>query len=514
MISLRTILHTRQEDPSLKGFIQDISSQLRHNTLDDFVQAILSYCQNDNSVFSDLTVDREMFAVKAREFHLRTGTLTDSVKANLARLASGDKIILFAHQPNLFMSLKVAASFFLMHSITDKLKEDFDFTVVPIYLIVDQDDATDRRFRVAHFPDFRRKNGTLYLSGIQGSLRKSQQMWQVEKPPEETLESWITQLRHSVHQMASVTRSYLGKEKFALLQGTIHENLAKLEILVRTAYSDSSSLAELGAMFLSKLVNGVWGNGTLFVQAHSLQGYLFPAISWILERQKHISEAISIASLGIEEAGFKTGFLRAHDNDTQIWFNCEVCSSRATLRVKDNGFFVADNQNTENCHQFHFKSREELLSVKHKLAPKVVADNLLDIIALTKAGGIGYIGQIEHVLISNYVATRVGLQPPPQILFSPKYINPGLVELYYYIQARGGVEISRGAYQAVNDSVNGNSSIIYYLITQDFNEFFRGWTASFLKGHPPNGIHFSTFNPAFLEKQEQNELYNVTLNAV
>lgn len=440
-----------------------------------------------NTGIDGLNLDRATLASISSKFHEKAGTLTEQVRSNLEGIACGNYLLLIPHQPNIFTSLGTLCPFIFLDSLATIIEDIYSIPTAQVYLIVDYDDCADRRFRTANFPDVTRKNGVFSLTGNVPRHVHGAPMWTVTKPSQNLLDNLLNQIQNSVEQQLAIIRKAGICRYYLDYRDRVRANIDRVSAIAREAYQLASTYAEFNSFFVSKIVNQCWNQRISFVPGHELQTHLAPAKKWIFEHASQIQDQIIQARSEIIQCGYKCSLNQSQDSETHLWYYCKECQRRFATRTDGNLWLVdSECKNSLDCIKPRTINKANLSSIGDRLLPKVVADNLIDIISLNKIGGSGYIGQAEHLLISNNVASTLGLQPPPQLIFAPHWQQFGLAELSYYCTKPTKDSRLGCAEEAVAYSYQGKASILYYLLSHGIEELRDGWFQYYSSDGFPN----------------------------
>jgi len=449
----------------------EMTEPLMAKTPAELASRIAQYIRMNGNYIHQPHLKGEWLATLAYEFHRNAGTLTPGVETTIQYLGGEYPRIIIAHQPNLFPSLRVIAPFILLDVVDRVLASQYSIPSTPIYLIVDYDYADDRRFKTAHIPDMFRRFGSLALSNGVPPRQRKQVMWVLEKPPRAILQRWIYEIKNWInnHIMHLYKAGILSAKKKKILYEYIFTNLHIIEADLLEAWNRSSSLVEFNSIFLSRIVNLRFSSNICFIPGHLMHRKNGQMFQWIANLTKKITEHASEAVAILRRNKYRTtSHFPPKATETLLWYICPYCNKRFVLKKSENLL-----QTSHFCSAF-LKDISLCIPIESlhqcdRIYPKVLADNLLDIIALRKVGGTGYLGQAEHVLISNYIAHAFGLPVPPQIIFAIEGLYYGLNEVCWLaLQDKHNVPEERSV-RACSMSFQGRASILYYALSLGFN---------------------------------------------
>ena len=103
--------------------------------------------------------NRELLRKVITKFHAKAGTLNENTKNQIDSLSNERlKIIVGIHQPNLFAFSGVFKKIVLLESLANHSKSK-NYTIVPLFLIIDHDFMDDKWMHVAKLPSIRNATG-------------------------------------------------------------------------------------------------------------------------------------------------------------------------------------------------------------------------------------------------------------------------------------------------------------------------------------------------------------------
>lgn len=429
-------------------------------------------------------VDRIELRKIAEQFHNQAGTLTPEVKKNIQLFADNAPILRIAHQANTFASLNIFSQFVFLDQIAHNLSSDHSILPCQIYIYIDYDLASDRRFRVSHFPDVDRNDGSLSLSSVASSdFRKLGRA--VDKPSQEKIKAWIKSLDELVKRDLAILRRGRIPE---IIPDQLYERLKGIETEIWEAYDRSQSLSEFNAIFLSRIVNLHWKIPIAFFPSTLIVPRMKRHYEFLLQQYPMIVDSVNeiLSTLGQRNIAVPET-LRQSLDIFPIWYICPSCLTRILLTLSSRTSLDVKGvcRTCKAPYRFTLGSyaNPDLEPIYERMAPKVLFDDLLDIVGLVISGGTGYIGNAQHVVISNLIAARSGWNVPPETLWRMRGIYYGLAE------CRSAQMLISGKNQALPARAEmalqlvffGRASILYYILSQGFNELCQ-----ILKNHFDN----------------------------
>lgn len=495
MHRIRDLITNKQLSTSLPPAVAEMLQPVQLTSVSELSSALNDHiASNSAPTLGAISVGRDLLADNAQKFHAKAGTLTESVQDNINKLRTGNSFLLLPHQPNLFLSLKVAVSFLSLCVVAEDLLNRYGRDVSLVYLIIDHDVATDRRFKVAHLPDIYRRTGTLSLSIESSGILNDTPMWFLPLPSRRQLEMWLSLLDNYVNSTLSHIKKsgFFEPPSFRNYAQKMSNNHKLVRTLVLESYDRAQTLVEFNSIFTSRLVNDLWNLPIAFVGAHSLHQNMEPAFLWILENRSNIrgyaKEGLAILSEVTNPKKFQLGA-----GETFLWYVCDRCQRRWSLISEGNQLSIDESVYLHSCADT-LNLEKTVRTGLQSFAPKVLVDNMLDTLALGKSGGVGYIGQVDHLILSDYILRSLGTKPPPEAMLESRIIAPLIAEIcaisLYGEDLSSQVLLRPGLNQALKYSHTGSASVLYYLISMGFQELKHVWERYYRSNHNMHDINY------------------------
>jgi hypothetical protein len=440
---------------------------------------IHNYIQLKPHGFLEQPIDCNSMSEIAYNFHVKAGTLTENVKANIERIRLNAPRIRMAHQTNLFLSMAVTGQLVLLNETARYLHEHHQIQSAQLYIALDYDIAEDSRFRVSHYPDAIRIDGSIKLSGAVTQDYRNKPMWAVPKPTQSVVSEWLNQIETSINENLIVLKKYNIPERE---RGGIKSNFKKVSYAVQESLDRADSLIEFNAFFLSKIVNSFWNLPTAFITGSKIQPLMKNGYEFVLQLNDKINEATLDAQQFFTNQGvILKGNTKDPRNSFPIWYVCSKCQERLEL-IKDENSLHKVRASRKDCGcnlEFDFGTVESpnLVQIASNMTPRIILDNLLDVVSLGIVGGSGYIGQAEHLVLTNFVASKLGFVIPPQCLHSPKSIYNSISEYRAAIIAKNNppkLAIDK-AISSIKWIHSGRASLVYFLVNFGLENLHTVW---------------------------------------
>ena len=462
-------------------------NDVSHKDIETTLQAIGEYRVSGTRPSEGYKVDHQVLQQIALAFHQKAGTLTPQVSTAIDSLGDSCARLHLGHQVNVFSSLGVVSQFIFLDSLTRAIETRLSTRACQMYVYVDYDTANDSRFKVAHVPDIKRDGGSLSLSNAVLKQDHLKPMWAVCKPPAALLSHWVDSLRQLFKSDVTELNKMGVVEK---QRGATMKHLALVEKMIWEAYERASTLVEFNAFFLSRLVNVAWQIPCIFLPGSQLQPTMQHAYEYLLSLYPRISQLAAegkdlLARLNITAHSINS----SPQPSLPIWLTCSSCTTRVALII-DKGNLGQAYYRCSQCHhseKFNLGtySKPDLTPIAHLVSPRILLDNLLDIVALRADGGTGYIGQAEHLLLTSHVAHGLGWELPPHCLWQPKGVYYGSAECRAGLLRASTNALEREVRRidaACSWAFSGKASILYYLVNHGATSVLEMWRRHFDNG--------------------------------
>lgn len=446
-----------QLDGRLLPYLDSVSAA---NVSQAATQAVVHFRASGRSQAADGSA--EAIRHIAREFHNQAGTLTPAVAAAIASLGPSQLRLRFSHQINLFPSLGIFAQFPTLASIAHQLALIGVPKSAEIYVYVDYDVASDARFKSAQFPTLNSHQGIIPITGVVSHRELTRPMYAVPKPTRQAVDRWIDMLSSRSKADSKSISKLLPRGMSAR-----RPHLDLLKSLLLRAFEASDTLATFNATFTSIVCNEIWGYRTIFLPGTLLQSTFAPGYLLLLEQEDEIKAHWNDAIAFFQSTGINIRARAFGVSDALLWWNCPRCLVRVPFSR------AAERPPTylaicPHCRNEIRASLEKIIRIIHdepgRITPRIILDDLLDYISLGMSGGSGYIGAIEHRLLSNFVATKLGILAAPELLWSPSAISLGPVESFMANDPSVTADAHPNVGVAMDWLLRGRVTILYYML--------------------------------------------------
>ena len=380
---------------------------------------------------SDACERRNQLAKHIRKFHRECGTLTPCVEEAIKDLEDGSCLLLMTgHQPNLFAYSGVLRKATLNHVLAKRLLESLKVPVVSFFGVADQDFTDDRWVRSALLPDVQRSDGLLELRfDMPGKLMLNK----VEKPSRKVLDNWRNDIKNWMsRKLRSIGRDCrsLGLP-FSSENADLAGNFEGFWTLVEDAYGRAKTYADFNAFVMSKIVNEVWGYGTLFSRFSECQQILEREFCFLLSRFDEYSRCVKEAT--VYAGNLEGGVYEREFEIIPFWYHCG-CGSKARLTAEQKDGSYVGHGKCLRCgkeYQIDFQSKDEprMSEVVSRVSARSLSMPLVFFHGLRVACYVGGLGGKEYLEQARYVAERLGMSFPPVVVWRPRDVYFGLGQL-------------------------------------------------------------------------------------
>jgi len=485
-LDVRTLVDlARRGQEELKEFLIDVPG-LNVSNPNQLADLVNFYLTKDISLTLPVPSDRNALKKISAEFHTKAGTFTDDVANNLQLFVRDAATLRIAHQPNTFAYLGVYVQFIFLDLAARYLSSRHGIFPCQIYLIVDYDMAEDKRFRISHFPDIERRDGSLILSSLVPSRSLNRINLAVEKPSKQRIEEWMLSLRTLLRRDLSILRGMGIVER---MSGQIRNRLEMIEQEIWEAYNRSSNLAEFNAIFLSRIVNLHWKMPVAFISSMAAVPTMRVCYEYLLQLYPDMVNILNKILSVLQANGiFISSNLKLKPDDFPFWYLCQKCFVRTSLKIISRDRLLVSGVCIRCGSKYNYDlgtfSCPNLALIYDKVIPKIIFDNLVDIVGWRCSGGVGYIGSAEHVLVSGQLASRLGWHALPECLWSPKGIHYGLAEVRtaVILAQKGDKGLNFKVERAMQNALFGKATILYYIFSQGFDGLLQMWQRHFQEG--------------------------------
>lgn len=433
-----------------------LNSYFSYESFDKLVEACINYYHKtlEKKNLPSVYKRRSQIAQLIRKFHEECGTLTPPVEEAIKNLENRSCLLLMtAHQPNLFAYSGVLRKATLNHVLAEKLSESLGVPVVSFFGIADQDFTDDRWVKSALLPDVERRDGLLEL---RFDMPEKLMLNRISKPSRKILDNWQNEIENWIdRKLCSVSRDCksLGL-KFDSENAEFTKRFTDFWALVEDAYERAENYADFNAFTTSKIVNDIWGYGTLFSRFSECQKLFEPEFCFLLsnfdEYSRYVKEATAAEgnSRGVQEEEFKIA---------PFWHHCG-CGSKARLKAKQEDMSLICQGQCIRCGKeylldFDSNHAQKVSAIASMISARSLSMPLVLFQGLGVDCYVGGVGGTEYLKQAQFVAEHLHLTFPPVVVWRPRdvYFGVGQLEaLMLFRKLSGTFDFSRYAQVAAD----------------------------------------------------------------
>ena len=314
--------YLNSSDSDINRFVQSIPSKF-----DEAVDILSNNPVPETDEF--INSNRELLRKVTTNFHAKAGTLNDKIINQIDSLSDERlKIIVGIHQPNLFAFSGVFKKIVLLESLAKHGKSK-NYTIIPLFLIVDHDFMDDKWMHVAKLPSIRNATGVLDLRyPINDSKR-----WKISSMTEAPTRSLINYWENQIYNWIKNNKDLSNSEVKAL-----YDRFQKFWNIVEEAFLLSNNYSEFNSIIMSKIANNIWNYETLFVNLSDLSRVFQRGYNFLLSENERYLNSLERSETYFREHGIYTGVSANLNKHSPLWLHCD-CGSKASSKIsrKDNG---------------------------------------------------------------------------------------------------------------------------------------------------------------------------------
>ena len=312
-------------DSDISRFVQSIPSK--------FDEAVNVLSKNPVPEIDEFVgSNRELLRKVITNFHAKAKTLNEKTINQIDSLSDKKlKIIVGIHQPNLFAFSGVFKKIVLLESLANHSKRE-NYTIVPLFLIVDHDFMDDKWMHIAKLPSIRSSTGVLDLRyPINDSKR-----WKISSMTDSPTRSLINHWENQIYNWIKNNKDLSKTEVKAL-----YDRFQKFWNIVEEAFLLSDNYSEFNSIIMSKIVNNIWNYKTLFVNLSDLSRVFQRGYNFLLSENDSYLKSLEKSETYFRDHGIFTGVSANLNKHSPLWLHCD-CGSKASSKIstKENGEIV------------------------------------------------------------------------------------------------------------------------------------------------------------------------------
>ncbi|MBO0784160.1 MAG: hypothetical protein J2P37_35585, partial [Ktedonobacteraceae bacterium] len=199
-------------------------------------------------------------------------------------------------------------------------------TAIPVFFAVDFDDASEPRFRSAFVPRLGYQAHRLLLSvpAARGKL-----MYQVAPPTSGNVDAILKRVQDVVTNDLATTRRL---SEVRTRRHLLNERIELVRYYMRGAAEAASDLADFNSVFMSKIMNVIFGQATLFVNLRRIRPAMALHMVEIWSQRRTIQAMLpSIGDMLEARTGIAARRLAKISESNLFWRICKACGQRNRL---------------------------------------------------------------------------------------------------------------------------------------------------------------------------------------
>ena len=317
--------YLNSSDSDISRFVQSIPSKF-----DEAVNILSNNPLPETDEF--IGSNRELLRKVITNFHAKAGTLNEKTINQIDSLSDERlKIIVGIHQPNLFAFSGVFKKIVLLESLANHSKRK-NYTIVPLFLIVDHDFMDDKWMHVAKLPSIRNTTGVLDLRYPINDSKRWKISSMTDSPTRSLINYWENQIYNWIKNNKDLSKSEVKD---------LYDRFQKFWNIVEEAFLISDNYSEFNSIIMSKITNNIWNYKTLFVNLSDLSRVFQRGYNFLLSENDSYLNSLEKSETYFREHGIFTGVSANLNKHSPLWLHCN-CGSKASSKIskRDNGEIV------------------------------------------------------------------------------------------------------------------------------------------------------------------------------
>jgi hypothetical protein len=203
--------------------------------------------------------------------------------------------------------------------------------IVNLFVVVDHDFMDEEWIRRAQLPSISHSDGIMELRYYIKSKSRKRLICNEWKPSRTILEQWRKQIVAWIKRSAKYLK--YSDEKIA----RILKRFRELWEEVLEAYSKAQSYADLNSFFMSRVVNLLMGNDTLFVRVSEISPVLKRGYEYLLTQNDRSSQILRNVDEIFNSNHVSSNVSSSAYENAQVWMNCS-CGSKGPVKITSNHY--------------------------------------------------------------------------------------------------------------------------------------------------------------------------------
>ena len=392
--SLELAKFSTLEDERIRSFVASIP-----RTLLDAVDLVRA---QSKPVDGSTLTNRMALAGVASKFHSDAYTQTDAVAESISALSDPETVVLVStHQPNLFAYGGVFKKIVLLESLAGAVRAASENKkVVNLFLIVDHDFMDETWVRLAQLPSIDHAGG---ICELRLRIKESQRWLMVSNAPipdRFIIARWKSEIKSWIRGNAE------SKEERDNCMQRFTEMWQEFE----RAYGAARSYSDLNSFFMSRIVNGGWGYGTVFVRLSDLSAVFSRGYRWLLENHTTYSRALKDAEQKMMRNGIDTGVSGSSHLFAPVWAHCS-CGGKASAKIERHASSSLLSGTCLRCFKEIVLDATSAETLRDTISPRAIPIPILLSRELGVAcyasgtGGLGYM--VDYSVVSDALGVHI-----------------------------------------------------------------------------------------------------------
>ena len=309
-------------DSDISRFVQSIPSKF-----DEAVNVLSNNPVPETDEF--VGSNRELLRKVITNFHAKAKTLNEKTINQIDSLSDKKlKIIVGIHQPNLFAFSGVFKKIVLLESLANHSKRE-NYTIVPLFLIVDHDFMDDKWMHIAKLPSIRSSTGVLDLRYPINDSKRWKISSMTDSPTRSLINHWENQIYNWIKNNKDLSKTEIK---------ALYDRFQKFWNIVEEAFLLSDNYSEFNSIIMSKIVNNIWNYKTLFVNLSDLSRVFQRGYNFLLSENDSYLKSLEKSETYFRDHGIFTGVSANLNKHSPLWLHCD-CGSKASSKIstKENG---------------------------------------------------------------------------------------------------------------------------------------------------------------------------------
>ena len=370
--------------------------------------------------------NREILKKVTTDFHAKAGTLNKKIIKQIDSLSDERlKIIVGIHQPNLFAFSGVFKKIILLESLANHSKGK-NYTIVPLFLIIDHDFMDDKWMHVAKLPSIRNATGVLDLRYPINDSKRWKISSMTDSPTRSLINYWENQIYNWIKNNKDLSKSEVK---------ALYDRFQKFWNIVEEAFLLADNYSEFNSIIMSKIANNIWNYETLFVNLSDLSRVFQRGYNFLLSENESYLNSLEKSETYFREHGIYTGVSANLNKHSPLWLHCD-CGSKASSKIsrRHNGEIVLIGKciSCKKNLSLSIGTNGKVLIPENKIgmvSPRAIPILLLLSRELAISGYIsGTGGSLGYTIVGKRVFDELRIRLPTMMLWAGNDVFTGIAQ--------------------------------------------------------------------------------------